>query len=91
MSALSEHYAGKECPGDNDRWRVVEHKYSFTVECERKRAHIRIDYGDNEFNIPNFGTKGQARADAEIIAKALNERDAVVSRPLHSPPPGKAR
>jgi hypothetical protein len=79
MSALSEHYAGKECPGDNDRWRVVENKYCFTIECERPKEHITIVYGDTPMNIPNYGTKDQARADAETMAKALNDRDAVIA------------
>jgi hypothetical protein len=75
MSALSEHYAGKECPGDNDRWRVVENKYSFTIECGRARPHITIVYGDTEANIPIYGTKDQAKADAQAMTDALNRRD----------------
>ena len=79
MSAISEHYAGKECPGDNDRWRVVENRYCFTIQCERPREHITIVYGDNPMNIPNYGTKAQARSDAETIAAALNARDTALS------------
>ena len=75
MSALSEHYAGKECPGDNARWRVVENKYSITVECGRPRPHITIVYGDAAVNIAIYGTKEQAKSDAEAIAAALNIRD----------------
>jgi hypothetical protein len=60
------------------RWRLVERKYCFHVRCERARAHITIVYGESEFNIPDFGTKEQARADAATIVKALNERDGVL-------------
>jgi len=82
-------YAGKECPGDDDRWRVVENKYSFTVECDRPRPHITIVYGDGPMNIPNYGTKDQARADAETIAKALNARDMPASPPEPPAAPNK--
>ena len=79
---LSEHYTGKECPGDDDRWRVVENKYSFTVECGRPRPHITIVYGDGPMSITNYGTKDQAKADAETIAKALNARDMPAAAPV---------
>lgn len=58
------------------RWRMVERKYCFDVMCERPAAHITVEYGDSSHNIPRFGTKDQARADAELITMALNERDA---------------
>lgn len=61
------------------RWRVVERKYCFDIMCERPAAHITIEYGDASMNIPRFGTKDQARADAEAIVSALNARDCSVS------------
>ncbi|HEY8751620.1 MAG TPA: hypothetical protein VIM11_26800 [Tepidisphaeraceae bacterium] len=62
----------------NPRWSIRERKYCFDVMCERPAAHITIEYGDNSHNIPRFGTKDQARADAETIVKALNQRDGPV-------------
>ena len=62
-----------------DRWRLVERKYCFDVMCERPKPHITIEYGDYNHNIPNFGTKEQARADGELIVAALNNRDRSVS------------
>jgi hypothetical protein len=57
------------------RWRLVERKYCYDIRCERPGAHITVEYGDTSHNIPNFGTKADALADAEAIVKALNERD----------------
>lgn len=63
------------------RWRVAELKTHFAIECERPCYHIEIHYGDHAHNIPNFGTKDQARADAECIAAALNARDGCTADP----------
>lgn len=57
------------------RWRVVEGQYQFLVKCERDGAHIKITYGDTAHNIPRYGTKDDARRDAETICDALNTRD----------------
>lgn len=57
------------------RWRIFETKTQFRVACERPSAHIEVNYGDHKHNIPHYGTKDQARADAECIVAALNARD----------------
>jgi len=62
-------------PKKSERWRIVEKRYCFEIRCERARPHIIVSYGDTPYNIPNYGTKDQAYADAKSIAKALNERD----------------
>ena len=61
-----------------DRWRIVERQYCFDVMCERPGAHITIEYGDTSHNIPRFGTKADARSDAETIVAALNARDSAL-------------
>ena len=57
------------------RWRVVDKETHFIVMCERPKAHISISYGDNSANIPIYGTRNEARLDAELICLALNRRD----------------
>jgi hypothetical protein len=61
------------------RWFLIEKEFCFYVACERDGMHIRIVYGDNSSNRPRYGSKDEARADAETIVKALNERDTVSS------------
>lgn len=62
-------------PEKSPRWYLVEKQYCFYVACERDGLHIQISYGDHSANIPRYGTKDEARADAETIIKALNERE----------------
>lgn len=57
------------------RWRVADKKRHFLLFCERECAHIQIDYGDNDENTPLYGTRDQAKADADLICSALNARD----------------
>lgn len=60
-------------------WFAREHEFAFYVYSPtRDFSHIRLVYGDNIYNIPNYGTKEQARADAEFIADALNKRDGLI-------------
>ena len=61
--------------GLKPRWSIRERKYCYDIMCERPSAHITVEYGDTSHNIPRFGTKIDALADAETIVKALNERD----------------
>lgn len=53
------------------KWAAQERPTLFLVFAgEQKRASIEVAYGDNSWNIPNYGTKDQARANAELIALA---------------------
>ena len=57
----------KHTPGP---WTVISKQYSFLVNQGRKRSSIEICHGDTDINIPLYGTREQAEADARLIAAA---------------------
>ena len=61
--------------GKMPRWRVIEHVHAFLIFCERDRSHICITFGSDKYNIPLYGTREQAKVDADTICAALNLRD----------------
>lgn len=54
------------------QWKVERRPHCFKILCEGRKPNITIDYGDNEHNIPSYGTVEEAQAVATIICHALN-------------------